>query len=269
MFIDYHMHSNFSADSKITLDEICKHSINIGLEEIALTDHHDIDYPNSQITFIIDRSKYLATLEQIQQKYFDQLRIKKGLELGIQAHILDECAEYVGDHFDVVLGSFHAIQKKDLYSGEFFEGCQQWEAYREYLKEVLYCIERFDHFQVIGHLDVIRRYGNFSQAPDLMDDPDCRDLLEAILRILVEKGKGLEVNTSGYHFGDGREPLPTRPILRLFRELGGEILTTGSDSHFTQQLGYRFKETHELLKDLGFKYLTSFEKGQPQFHKIK
>lgn len=268
MFFDYHMHSNFSADSKMTLDEISQHCIQIGLAEIAITDHHDIDYPDSRITFDIDRAKYLTALEDLQKRYAGQLQIKKGLELGIQAHILEECAEYVGDHFDVVLGSFHAIQKKELYSGAFFTGYQQWEAYREYLKEVYYCIQHFDHYHVIGHLDVIRRYGGFTDAPDLMEDAECRDLLEEILRTLVLQGKGLEVNTSGYHFGNGQDPLPTRRILRLYRELGGEILTTGSDSHNTQQLGYRLKETHQLLKDLGFKYLTTFTKGEPEFQEI-
>ncbi|AZR74034.1 histidinol phosphate phosphatase [Anoxybacter fermentans] len=269
MFFDYHIHSKFSTDSKMTLEEICEQSILIGLEEIAITDHHDIDYQDPSISFEIDRHLYLSTLEEFQAKYQGKLRIKKGLELGLQPHILDKCAEFAGDHFDFVLASFHTAQKKDLYTGKFFEGYTQWEAYREYLKEVHYCVERFDHFSVVGHLDVIRRYGDFPVIPDLMDDSDCRDLIEEILKILVEKGKGLEVNTSGYHYGNRKDPLPSRAILRLYRELGGEILTTGSDSHYKDQLGYKFKETHEMLKDLGFKYLTTFEKGKPIFHKIK
>ncbi len=269
MFFDYHMHSTFSADSKMTMEEICKQSIQLGIKEIAITDHLDLEYVgDSGIVFEIDRPEYLKTLEKYQKEYRERLVIKKGLELGLQPHILNQCAEFVGEHFDFVIGSVHTAQKKDLYTGAFFEGYTQWESYREYLKDVLYCIQNFDHFSVVGHLDVIRRYGDFPSAPDLMEDNDCQDLIHLILSTVIEKGKGIEVNTSGYHFADGQDPLPSRSILRLYRELGGEIITTGSDSHFPIQLAYRFKETLDMLKDMGFKYVATFEKMEPVFHKI-
>ncbi len=268
MLFDYHIHSEFSPDSRSTLKDICTQAQKIGLAEIAITDHYDIDYQNSRIVFNIDREKYLATLEDLQQEYAGRLRIKKGLELGLQPHIIDQCTEYVGDFFDFVIGSFHTIQKKDLYTGEFFRGYSQWEAYREYLKDVLYCVQNFRHFSVVGHLDVIRRYGNFPEVPDLTEDRDCVDLLEEIFNILIGQGKGIEVNTSGYYIGNGDDPMPSRSILRLYLEKGGEILTTGSDSHGIEQMGYKFRETHQLLRDLGYRYLTTFEKNEPIFHKI-
>ncbi len=268
MFFDYHIHSTFSADSKMRIEEICDQCIQLGFREIAVTDHHDIDYAGTGIVFEIDRSKYLSMLKEYQEKYKGKLQIKKGLEIGLQPHILNKCAEYVDDYFDFVIGSIHAAQKKDLYDGSFFKGYTQWEAYQEYLKDALFCAQNYDQFSVMGHLDVIRRYGDYVVAPDLMKDSDCQDLIHQILSTLIDKGKGLEVNTSGYHFGDGEDPLPSRSILRLYHELGGEILTTGSDSHVPVQLGYRFNETHAMLKDMGFKYLTTFEMMEPIFHKI-
>ena len=269
MFFDYHLHSTFSADSKMTLEEICNTSLQVGLEEIAITDHMDPDHANPHITFHIDYDTYSQTLQQLREEYAGKLRIKIGLELGLQPHIIDRCRDIVGEgKFDFVLCSFHTAQKKDLYLGDFFQGYTQWEAYRAYLKEVLYVVERYDHYSVLGHLDVIRRYGNFTEIPDLMDDPESRDLLENILKIAIARGKGLEVNTSGYHFATLEDPLPTRSILRFYRELGGEILTTGSDSHYPMQIGFKFKETHQLLRDLGFKYLTTFELGKPVFHSL-
>mgnify|MGYP006282145633 FL=1 len=130
-------------------------------------------------------------------------------------------------------------------------------------------MKKFDHFNVVGHLDVIRRYGDFSIVPDLMDDGECQDILDEIFKVLIHKGKGLEVNTSGYYIADEKDPLPTRNVLKRYQELGGEILTTGSDSHYPEQLAYKFEETHHLLKSLGFKYLTTFDQGEPTFHTIK
>lgn len=268
MFFDYHLHSQFSADSKLCLDDICNQSLEKGLHEIAITDHLDLDYPSTTISFEIDRQEYLHTLKKLQEKYHGKIVVKTGIELGLQPHILDQCQEFIADHFDFVIGSCHTVQRTDIFTGDFFKNYDQWESYRIYLNDLLCCIKKFDKFSVVGHLDVIRRYGNYAVIPDLMDDQDCSDLIYEILKILVNKGKGLEVNTSGYYLANQKDPLPTRKILSLYRELGGEVLTTGSDSHYLDQIGFKIKETHELLKDLGFKYVTTFAKGNPIYHKI-
>lgn len=268
MFFDYHIHSSFSSDSSMTLEEICNQSIKLGLQEIAITDHHDIDYQDPLATFLLDKDEYFLAIDKINEIYSNRLTIKKGVELGIQPHILKECSYFVNNGFDFVIASFHTIQKKDLYNGSFFKKYNQWEAYRTYLKEVLDTIKVYDDFNVIGHLDVIRRYGDFSQVPDLMDDKESHDIIREILVTLIDKAKGIEVNTSGYHFADGLDPLPSKKILKLYSQLGGEILTIGSDSHYTSQLGYKFNETYELLKECGFKYFTTFSRGKPDFHKI-
>lgn len=260
MFADYHLHSGFSSDSKMTLQEICAQSLLTGLDEIAITDHYDFD---CDFVSTFDHHEYFATLTELQRQFAGRLRIKKGMELGIQLHQLAECAEIVTEGFDFVIASVHSAQKKDLFCGEFFKGYTQWEAYRAYLQEVLYCFRDFDRFSVVGHLDLIRRYGNYTQIPDLMDDADCRDLIRQILRTLIDQGKGIEVNTSGYYIDSGNDPLPTRAILRLYRELGGEIITTGSDSHTPKQIGYRFRETYAMLRELGFRSITTFEKMEP------
>lgn len=268
MFFDYHLHSTFSADGHMSMDDICTRGLLVGLEEIAITDHIDLDYQNPDITFDLDLPGYLAAVARHQEKYAGALRIKLGLELGLQPHILDQCATIANGPFDFIIGSFHSAQKKDLYLGDFFHGYTQWEAYRHYLKDILDVVQRYDQYSVLGHLDVVRRYGNYPSAPDLADDAECRELIQDIFRNIIARGKGIEINTSGYYVEQQTDPFPTRSILKIYRQLGGEILTTGSDSHYPEQIGYRFSETHQLLRDLGFKYLTTFEKGQPVFHKL-
>jgi histidinol-phosphatase (PHP family) len=267
MFFDYHLHSHFSADSGMKMDDLCQAAILKGLDEIAITDHHDIDYQDNKIEFLIDKDKYLKEIEKMQKRYECELVIKKGIEMGIQSHILQECDNYLANNFDFVIGSFHTVEKSDLYNGDFFEGYSQWEAYIKYLKAVLKVVKEYDNYNVIGHLDIIRRYGNFEKQPDLMENNEAAGLIKEILRMIIKKERGLEVNTSGYRI-DGKNPLPSFDILKLYYKQGGKILTIGSDSHKTATIAQKFDFTVSKLKKIGFKYLTTFKNMKPKFHKI-
>ena len=267
MFFDYHLHSQFSADSEMTMDELCQKSISRGLDEIAVTDHHDIDYQDDTIEFLINKNKYLNEIKKFQKKYQDELKIKKGIEMGLQPHILDQCDEYIDNDFDFVIASFHTAEKNDLHNGDFFKGYSQWEAYIQYLKTVLEVVKKYNNYSVIGHLDIIRRYGDFKEQPDLMENDTATELIAEILKIIIADNKGLEVNTSGYRI-DNKNPLPSFEILKLYHELGGEILTIGSDSHQTEDITNNFEYTIDRLKEIGFKKLSTFTNMKAQFHKI-
>lgn len=264
---DYHLHSNFSADSEMNLDQLCQAAIKNSLAEIAITDHHDIDYQDSEIEFLIEKEKYLQEIEKYQKKYQDKLKIKKGIELGLQPHILDQCNSYLNDDFDFVIGSFHTAEKKDLYNGDFFQNYNQWEAYLQYLKTILKVVKNYDNYSVIGHLDIIRRYGDFEAKPDLLENKEAEELIRTILKEIIKKDRGLEVNTSGYRI-DGKNPLPSFKILKIYYELGGKILTIGSDSHNPKTLANKFDATLSKLKEIGFKELATFSAMEVKFHKI-
>ncbi len=267
MLFDYHLHSHFSADSDMTMDELCQAAILKGLDEIAITDHHDIDYQDDTIEFLIDKNKYLNKIEEMQKKYANKLTIKKGIEMGLQSHILKESKTYLKNNFDFVIGSFHTVEKSDLYNGDFFKKYNQWEAYIKYLETVLEVVKKYDNYSVLGHLDIVRRYGNFESKPKLLENNEAAKIIENILKTIIEKNKGLEVNTSGYRL-DGKNPLPSFDILKLYYELGGKILTIGSDSHKTQDIAQKFDYTIQKLKDIGFEKLTTFSKMKAKFYKI-
>ena len=268
MLADYHMHSTFSADSKMTFDEICETAIQKGLNEIAITDHHDIDYQDDKIEFLLDKENYLKKLKKYQEKYYGQLIIKKGIEMGMQTHILKESNQFLSNDFDFILASFHTAEKNDLYNGDFFKGYKQWDAYHKYLKSILEVVKNFNNYSVLGHLDLVRRYDYYDSTPDLMDNDKAYELIREILKKVIKNNKGIEVNTTGYYIGNGQNPLPSIKILKLYKELGGEILTLGSDSHSTDQLAYKFTETIKLLKEIGFNKLTTFKDMKPKFYKI-
>lgn len=268
MFFDYHLHSHFSTDSQMNMKELIESAVEMGLDEIAITDHHDIDYKDDTIEFLIDKAQYLSELEKMQNKYKNKIKIKKGIELGVQLHIFEQCNQYIADDFDFVIASFHTAEKKDLYNRDFFAGYSQWEAYIQYLKTVYAVVKAYENYNVIGHLDIIRDYGDYGSKADLMENQEAAEIIAEILKVIIQKNKGIEVNTAGYRI-DGSDPMPSFKILRLYKDLGGKILTIGSDSHSPDKIARKFSYTSKKLQEIGFKELATFKNMQPEFHKIE
>lgn len=90
-----------------------------------------------------------------------------------------------------------------------------------------------------------------------------QDAIRAILRTAVEKGRGMEVNTCR-----GRTLEEWRPILALYRDCGGEIVTVGSDAHLPEHVGLGISEACALLQQTGFRYLATYEKRKPELHRL-
>ena len=116
-----------------------------------------------------------------------------------------------------------------------------------------------------GHLDYIVRYGPNQNR--FYSYEKYQDILEAILKKLIEKNVGLEVNTGGYHYGLG-EPNPCTAIIRRYKELGGEIITIGADAHAPEKIGYDFDRAAQVLKECGFEYYTVFKERKPEFIRL-
>ena len=92
-------------------------------------------------------------------------------------------------------------------------------------------------------------------------------LFDKILTKLIAMEKGIEINTAGLAKGL-RDAHPCRGIIKRYRELGGEIITVGSDAHAPDQIAYAFNQAAEILKDCGFRYYTTFQQRSPSFHKL-
>jgi len=210
-------------------------------------------------------------LERGTGKQLGELTILKEWELGekemLRKFIEDSPISNKYD-FDFIIGSMHTLFQKDIYHfrEEFFENNTKEEVYRLYFEEVLRSVKLFtDEFDVYGHLDFVMRYA-------LEDDKSChyadfRELLDQILRLLIQKGKGIEINTSGFRYGLGHMH-PNTEIIKHYKELGGEIITVGSDAHHRKTLCSEFERAYAILKECGFSYITVFEKRKPRFVKI-
>ena len=138
------------------------------------------------------------------------------------------------------------------------------DAYREYFASEIENVRLTDSFDIYGHLDYAIRY-----CPDqsfVYRFEDYRDLLEVLLKLLVEKGKGIEINTSGINkIGF---PHPHIETLKLYRQLGGEIITVGSDAHQKENIGSHFDKAEEQLRQIGFSYYTVFKERKPEFIRL-
>ena len=61
---------------------------------------------------------------------------------------------------------------------------------------------------------------------------------------------------------------PSRRLLELYHDLGGRIITIGSDAHDPARLADMIPETQKLLKEIGFREICTFEHMQPVFHRL-
>jgi histidinol-phosphatase (PHP family) len=263
---DFHTHSHFSSDSSSSMLAMAEGAKSIGLKGLCFTDHVDIDFANPQINFEFSYNDYLNEFESIRCLNGEDFEAFKGLELGLQPHVLNESAAFLRDRqFDFIIGSIHCVNRKDMYDGSYLDGISQKVGIENYFRDMQYCVDNFRDFDVLGHLDGIRRY--LYKADDGFSYELYKGTIHSILTKLINSYKGIEVNTSGLRYGlSSFHPMPE--ILKLYRFLGGEILTIGSDSHSPASLGYGFDSALKLLTEIGFKYYTIFKDRKPVFIKI-
>lgn len=266
MLWDTHMHTNFSGDSDALPESMIQSAIDHGLSGLCFTDHLDYDYPDDPELFLLDLPNYQKRVLALQAEYEEVFPVNFGIELGLQPHLADKNNEIINTYdFDFVIGSSHLCDRIDPYYPKFYEGRTEKQAYTRYFESILENIQTNVDFDVYGHLDYVVRYGpnknqNYSYA-------DYAEIIDEILRLLIKKDKGIEVNTGGFKAGLG-VPNPCPEIITRYRELGGEILTLGADAHAPEYVAYQFKQLPELLKSCGFDYFTVFTARVPSFMKL-
>lgn len=263
LMFDYHMHSSFSADCSVPMENMVAGAIQKGLTEICFTEHIDYEYPDKDFIFEFDLAEYDKILTGLQQKYAGQIRIKKGIELGLQPHLLHRYEKVMNEEdFDFVICSMHTIDKKGLHAGDLFTDRTIDDAYGLYYEELLDCVKNFKQFSVLGHLDLVKRYTIGQQSQN-----NFYDIITEIFKEIIPAGKGIELNTSGVRYGLP-SGMPSDDILKLYKQCGGEIITIGSDAHRESELAFNMRESLALLDGIGFKYIATFDKQEPSFHKI-
>lgn len=265
IYTDHHVHTKFSGDCNTPMEDIINRAIRLGLKEVIFTDHVDFDYPSNEVFFEIDYEEYMEKIKKLREQY-KEIDIILGVELGYQPNLNDRYNELLKAYpFDFVICSIHALEGVELDKGDLFKTRTQDEGYRTYLESMKYTIENFNNCDVYGHLDFIVRYGNFDNK--VLRYKDYKDIIDEILCLIISKGKGIELNTSGLRY-NLNSMHPNREILERYFELGGRIITIGSDAHTSKDLCSGFDKAIKELKEIGFKEITTFKNRKPKFINI-
>lgn len=259
---DFHMHSNVSFDAKGTARGMAKKAVEMGLKEICFTDHMEYIVNSEDQPWAFDFKRYSEAYDDLT---VPGIKIRRGMEFGLKTYNVEDLRRDMGRrHFDFVIGSVHCVNEQDVYFPEFWAGKTLEEAYRVFLEETLTCVRAHSDFDVLGHLTFIcKSPENPSRTP--LCYKDNRELVDEILKELVRKGKGMEMNTSGRDVCGVF--LPAAEYFRRFKELGGEIVTVGSDAHDENRVGQYTKEACELLSSI-FGHVCTFEDRKPIYHKL-
>lgn len=273
---DMHMHTWFSTDSEACPRDMADEAVRKGLKTICFTDHFDKDDLEWGEEGIFDVDAYFVEMQKLQEEYAGKLNIRIGIELGLRTYLEDYYEELTKKYpFDFVIGSVHNVPyKKDaegniLYTDpaaeKLFTDRTDKEAYRLMMETTLENVRTSDCFQTLGHLDYVVRYGKSREKE--YSYTDYEDIIDEILKLLIEKEKGLEVNSAGLKYGlPFAHPHPD--VLKRYRELGGEIITIGADAHKPEHIAYDFAKAEEILKSCGFKYYTEFFEQKPVFKQL-
>lgn len=277
---DFHLHSSFSGDSIEEMENHILTALTRGFNTLCITEHMDLDYPVSADTpkdlFKLDTDSYYHKYCELRDKYrptdtlyntsSSHINLLFGVELGLQPHLASIHSEYISKYpFDFIIGSEHVTNGKDPYYPYFYEGRSEKEAYTEYFEDILTNLKAFDDIDTFGHLDYVVRYGpnknkNYTYS-------EYADYIDPILEHLISKNIGLEVNSGGFKH-QLNSPNPCIDIISRYKELGGSIITIGSDAHTADRIGADFDKIEKILYKCGFDYYCTFINRKPHFIKF-
>jgi histidinol-phosphatase (PHP family) len=256
MLFDTHMHTCFSTDSKMVIDDAIARGqeLNIG---ITITEHMDIGYPEPK-AFVFDVDAYFANYNSYRND-----RVLLGIEIGMGADCVAENCQLVEKYpFDYVIGSVHVVDNLDIYIPEFYEGKNKQEVYHQYFDAMLQCVTCYDSIHSLGHIDYIARYAKFPDTEVYYRE--FKEHIDEILKVLAAKGKALEINTRRLHSKEAIEIL--MPIYQRFYEVGGRLVTIGSDAHRANEVGRGLAEGL-VMADRAKLKVVYFKEGKPQYMK--
>jgi histidinol-phosphatase (PHP family) len=260
MMTDYHLHTQFSPDGADNLTAYVACSLAKGVTEFCVTDHIEFS-PLEHTAGDFPLRAYRAAAEAARSGLLDKPVIRLGFELG-EPHMDTKLVRRVIEEIspDFLLGSVHWAAGLPV-GHQLFAVMPEPDAYREYFVEVRRMVDNAE-FDVLGHLDLVKRDGYDVFGP--FESSRYFDYIEPILKALISDGRGIEVNTSGYSKPCG-EPHPGLPVLKRYFELGGRVVTIGSDSHRATNIANHFDRAVRLLRSAGFTEYTLFEQRKPRF----
>ncbi len=258
MIHDYHLHTHFSCDADASVEAMCRAALARGLKEIAITDHVDFT-PEDPCYRYFQAEKYWAATQRCRGKFEGALVVRVGVEIG-EPHLYPaEIRSLLAAHeYDFVLGSLHWADGRPLFRSSFFDGLGLDGGIALYFEELARLAEEGE-YDVLAHMDIVRRAAYRRYGLRELDLRPHEARVRRVLRVVAERGKGIEVNAAYVRKGIG-DPGPSVQVLRWFREEGGRIVTLGSDAHRPEDVGRGLDRALEMVREAGFGRIAMFER---------
>lgn len=236
---DSHVHTKFSTDSKMEITDAINASRKLDLG-LIITEHMDVGFPS------IDNNTFCIPDFFNEYSNYRSGKLLLGVELGMRPDLLEQVKNVADSYpFDQIIGSVHVVDKMDSYQKSFYEGRSKTEVYEQYLKYMIRCIKTHDFIDTLGHIDYIARYNDFFDKELYYDE--YIEYIDEILKLLADKGKAIEINTSRLSKHDAAVNLTK--VYKRFNELGGKYVTIGSDAHTPESIGRSFNIAKEICED--------------------
>ena len=246
MIFDSHMHTRFSADSQMSAQEALAQAARLNLG-VVFTEHFDYDLELNGKSFTFDAATYMKDYHDLRG---DAVRL--GVEVGLRPSARAANKEFLAQAaFDFVIGSIHLVDDMDIYYPDFYADKDKATAYRKYFEQMATEVELAD-FDALGHIDYICRAAPYDD-PEI-DYPTFKAQIDAVLKIVTERGKVLELNTRRFYSPRALEELV--PVYKKYHDLGGRYITIGSDAHKVAAIGNYFDRALKFAKELDFTPVT-------------
>lgn len=275
MFTDSHNHTvHYSPDATQTIEELINASANKGLNRLAITEHYELDYPHKDdpLCDLFDIEDYFKKFPSWKTMSSDMNgpELLMGIEFGYQSHLNKEIDAIAGKYtFDTVLLSNHLFRGEDIY---FSDSCYKLTPEirnKEYIGILAQMADECNNYDIIAHYDYVNRYSPETNSTVLLYH--CKKEFENLFETIIYKEKALEINTRSIdkQIKKGSDfIMPDPEIIKLYVDMGGKLISLGSDSHSTDTLGIHFQNTAEYLKSLGIKEITYFKNRKIQLETI-
>jgi histidinol-phosphatase (PHP family) len=264
---DQHLHSRHSFDSEADPVANVQRAIDVGLSGLTFTEHYDT-HPDEWPKCVYDGHSYGETIESLRNRFGRNIFVGRGVEIDYQADNIEALVPFADDNaFDVVLLSVHWSQGQPIHIESVWRDRDPSEVARRYLESVRSAVRHCERiqkgrlrvFDCLGHLDFCKRYADRFSLHVSIDEH--MDVVDGILEACLEADIIPEVNTSTIRGGMG-EPMPGLGVIRRYAELGGTMMSLGSDSHRSHCIGADFDQAISLLRDAGIDQVALFEQRQ-------
>lgn len=265
---DYHIHTSFSPDSEMEPEEAVRAARASGVTHLCFTEHMDLGHHMEMYNRAPDFVGMEESVSKLREKY-PEINIGKGIEVGYIPDTAEQTAKVLSEQsFDYVLLSTHCVEGLDCGVPESKRGQDKITAYKKYLETVYTSVtddrltKYYDCVSHIGYIAKGLHYEDNTFPYEMFPE-----LFDKILREIIKRGKGIEVNTSG--IDRGGHVLPHPSVIRRYRELGGRMITIGSDAHRSEKVGAYIKDAVTIIMDAGFEEITLYKNREPRFVNIE